>query len=136
VLLLCAWLTTVAAIGPGVPNVPVARGTGQVVFGDLPVVPGSFPDYGAHRFSLSGSPKVKPQAFNYGTTASPWNVLAWYRMRLPRLGWHIDSIRTNYPAPNDAAIVASRRGEGVTIIVEYGGNGGSRVSLVKLNSSR
>jgi len=137
VLLICVCAgAAFAAQRTGVLSVPVPHGKGQVVFGDIPVVPGSFPDYGQHRFSLAGNPKVKPQAFNYGSSASPWNVLAWYRYYMPHYGWHIDNIRTNYPAPNDAALLASRRGEAVTVVVEYGGRGGSRVSIVKLNSTR
>ena len=117
-------------------NVLVQQGPGQTVFGDLPVTPGSYPDYSPARFALRGNPKVIPQTFNYGTPASPPNVLVWYLKNLRNHGWHIDGVRTNYPGPRDAAVLASRKGESVTVVIEYAPDGGSRVSLVKLNASR
>ena len=131
VLLVC-----ICAQGAFAANVLVPKGAGQVVFGDLPVTPGSYPDYSPSRFALKGNPKVIPQSFNYGSPASPPNVLVWYLANLRKRGWQIDGVRTNYPAPRDAAIQASRKGESVTVVIEYAADGGSRVSLIKLNASR
>lgn len=118
------------ASGRGVPH-----GTGTTVFGDVPVTPGIFPDYAPHRFGLRANPNVKPQTFSFATYADAKSVVAWYRAALASRGWHLDQTRVNYPAKGASALVASRSGEAVTVVVE-GARDGSRVSIIKLNSSK
>ncbi|GAC1357668.1 MAG: hypothetical protein NVSMB31_18140 [Vulcanimicrobiaceae bacterium] len=103
-----------------------------MMFGDVPVEPGIFPDYQPHPFALHGNPNVKPLVFNFGTYADHLSVLGWYRTHLPQHGWHIDQTRVNYPVRGSNAIIATRTGEGLTVIVE-GHRWGTRVSIIKLN---
>ena len=127
-LLVC--IVAAAALGR-----PVPRGDGNTVFADLPVAPGGFPDYAPHAFGLQGNPRVKPQAFNFGSYADATSMLQWYRVHLKRHGWRIDQTKSNYPGPGMNAVIASRSGEAVTVIVQRS-RLGCRVSLIKLNSSK
>lgn len=114
---------------------PVPAGEGTTIFGDVPVAPAIFPDYAPHRFGLKGSANVRPQTFSFATYADPRSVMLWYRARLARRGWHLAQQRDNYPGPGMSALVANRSGEAVTVIVQ-GGRAGSRVSIIKLNSTK
>ena len=106
-----------------------------MVFGDVPVAPGSFPDYNPHSFALRGSLAVKPQAFNFASYTDARAMVAWYRRQLPAHGWHVDALHANYPYNGANSLVSSRRGEGVTIVIEPA-RFGSRVSIIKLNSAK
>jgi hypothetical protein len=114
---------------------PVPAGAGTTIFGDVPVAPAIFPDYAPHRFGIKGNPNVRPQTFSFATYADPRSVITWYRAHLSRRGWHLAQQRDNYPGPGMSALVANRSGEAVTVIVQ-GGRGGSRVSIIKLNSAK
>ncbi len=118
------------ALAAGVP-----AGAGQTVFRDVPVAPGSFPDYGPSHFMLRGGAHARPQAFNYGNGADAAAMYAWYERQLPQRGWHIEQRRRNYPTAGADALVASRRGEAVTIVVTKAG-AGSKVSVIKLVSTQ
>ena len=113
----------------------VPAGVGQRVFNDVPVVPGSYPAATPHRFAVKTRARVKSLSFDYDTAASALNLLKWYRARLPAGGWHIQRIQPNFPAPGAVSILANRRGEAVTIVIE-GASASSQVSIVKLDSSR
>lgn len=123
-------LTTSVAFGR-----PVPAGAGSTVFKDVPVAPGAFPDYGRRAFGIKGNPRVQPQAFNFASYSDGPAMLQWYRAHLPHRGWHIDQSKANYPGPGYHALIASRSGEAVTVIVQNS-RGGCRVSIIKLNSSK
>ncbi len=110
-------------------------GGGQTIFGDVPVVPGSYPDFSPNVLGVKSKAHLRPQIFKYGSTAAPWNVLQWYERRLPSRGWHIDGIRQSYPARGSVAVIATRRGEAVTVVVAQSGDR-SVVSIVKFNSAK
>ena len=110
-------------------------GRGQFIFGNVPVVPGSYPDTAPHPFAIKGPPRVKASVFDYGSAAAPWNVLGWYRERLPRNGWRIERVRANTPGPGLVAITATRRGEAVTIVIEPAASG-TRISISKFDSAK
>jgi len=106
-----------------------------MVFGDVPVAPGSFPDYNPRSFALRGSLSVKPQAFNFASYTNARAMVAWYRRQMPAHGWHIDALHANYPYTGANSLVSSRRGEAVTIVVEPT-RLGCRVSIIKLNTAK
>ncbi|MBV9271719.1 MAG: hypothetical protein JO165_11525 [Candidatus Eremiobacteraeota bacterium] len=110
-------------------------GNGQTVFKDVPVAPGSFPDYAPSEFMLKGGANSKPQAFNYGIGADRNSVLDWYLRRLPQLGWHLREARRNYPRKGIDAIIADRPGEAVTIVLSSVLNA-TKVNVVKLVSTK
>ncbi len=109
-------------------------GSGQTVFSDVPVAPGSYPASNPHEFAVRSKHRVNTQSFNYGIDASPWNVVGWYRSRLPRGGWHVDSIHPRVPHPGALSIIASRRGEALTIVIE-GMSNPTQVTIIKVNST-
>ncbi len=106
-----------------------------MVFGDIPVAPGSFPDYRPRQFALRGTLQVKPQAFNFASYTNANAMLAWYRRQMPAHGWHVQSMHANYPYPGANSLISSRRGEAATIVVEPA-RFGSRVSIIKLNTAK
>lgn len=106
-----------------------------MVFGDVPVAPGSFPDYAPRSFALRGALHVTPQAFNFASYSDARTMLAWYQRQMPQHGWHVDALRSNYPYPGANSLVSSRRGEAATVVVEPA-RFGCRVSLIKLNSAK
>jgi len=117
----------------------VARtaGTASItrVFGDIPVAPGSFPDYQPHSFALRGGTQVRPQAFNFASYTNAGAMVTWYRRQLPAHGWHIDTMHANYPYTGANSLVASRRGEATTVVIEPA-RFGCRVSIIKLNTAK
>lgn len=128
-------LSLVCANGDLASAKPVPAGAGTTIFGDVPVAPGSFPDYGPRSFGLRGGSDVRPQAFNFASFADSKSMLTWYKRRLSQHGWHIESLRYNYPYPGASAVVGSRRGEAATVVVEPA-KFGCRVSLIKLNTAK
>jgi len=122
------------ASAPALTNAAIS-GNGQTVFTDVPIAPGSFPDYAPSAFALRGGQNSKPQAFNYGIKADRQSVVDWYVHRLPQLGWHVQEVKRNYPAKGVDAIIAERRGEAVTIVVSSVLNE-SKVNIVKLVSTK
>lgn len=113
----------------------VPGGTVTMVFGDVPIAPGSFPDYKPRSFGLRAGSDVRPQAFNFASYADSKSMLAWYRRQLAQHGWHIESLKPNYPYPGANALVGSRKGEAATVVVEPA-KFGCRVSLIKLNTAK
>jgi hypothetical protein len=113
----------------------VAAGPGQTIFADVPVAPGSYPDRTPSPFVLRAGAHAHPQAFNYGDAADAHSIFAWYRRRLPQLGWQVGQVRRNYPTRGADAIVASRKGEAVTIVVTSAPRG-SKISVIKLVSTK
>ncbi|MGZ3550800.1 MAG: hypothetical protein ACXVAL_01745 [Vulcanimicrobiaceae bacterium] len=113
----------------------VPAGTGQVIFNDVPIAPASYPNYEPSHFALRGGPNARPQAFNYGNAAVPNALLVWYAGRLPQLGWHVSQTRRNYPVRGADSVIADRRGEAVTIVIERSASG-SKVSIIKLVSTQ
>ena len=126
--LLCASAGVAFAKAPAPPAI-------TLVFGDIPVAPGSFPDYRPRSFALRGSLQVKPQAFNFASYTNASTMLAWYRRQMPSHGWHVDAVHANYPYTGANSLVSSRRGEGATIVVEPA-RFGCRVSIIKLNTAK
>lgn len=110
-------------------------GNGQTVYSDVPVAPGSFPDYAPAAFVLKGAPNARPQAFNYGVKADRPSVYRWYLQRLPQLSWHISQTKRDYPHRGVDAIIADRSGEAVTIVL-VALRDGTRVNIVKFVSSK
>ena len=107
----------------------------NMVFGNVPISPHSFPDYTPNQFALKGGLNVTPQAFKFGTHDGSSSVLQWYVQHLPHDGWHIDQRRANYPINGADTITATRKGEALTVIVQPV-RGGSSVSLIKLITSK
>jgi hypothetical protein len=110
-------------------------GNGQTVFNDVPVAPGSFPDYAPSEFALRGGKNSKPEAFNYGIKADRQSVLDWYLRRLPQLGWHLRDTKRDYPRKGIDAIIADRRGEALTVVLSSVLNA-TKVNVVKLVSTK
>jgi hypothetical protein len=109
------------------------RGNGQVVFDNVPIAPGSFPDNGGSHYILRGSKNATPQTFNYQIAASPHDTMSWYAHRLPQMGWHVTQVHRDYPRRGADAIVAERSGAALTVIVTAG-TYGSKVTAIKLTS--
>ncbi|GAC1659764.1 MAG: hypothetical protein NVS9B12_13700 [Vulcanimicrobiaceae bacterium] len=126
-------LTASAGAALAQTDIQVHPGAGQVVFDDVPVTPGSYPATTPHVYAVKAKTRVHSRSFDYDTGASPWNVLAWYRSRLPKAGWRIEGIRPNFPARGAVSIIANKRGEAVTIVIE-GAASPSQVTLVKVDS--
>ncbi|MBV8245991.1 MAG: hypothetical protein JOZ38_08735 [Candidatus Eremiobacteraeota bacterium] len=112
-----------------------AAPAGNTVFGDVPVAPHAFPDYSPNQFALKGGLNVTPQAFKFGTHDGSDVVLAWYMQHLASFGWRIEERRANYPVNGADAVIATRKGEGLTVIVSPV-QGGTSVSLIKLITSK
>lgn len=119
---------------PGTANAALS-GNGQTVFRDVPVAPGSFPDYTPAEFALRGGANSKPQAFNYAIRADRRSVLEWYQHRLPQLGWHVRETKRDYPRKGIDALIADRRGEAITVVVSSVLNA-TKVNIVKLVSTK
>ncbi len=98
------------------------------------MAPASYPDYRPTRFALKAKSTVAPQAFTYGNSADERALIAWYRGRLPAIGWHVREVRRNNPVRGTSSIVANRSGEAVTIIFEQLRNNTTRVNIIKLVS--
>lgn len=128
-----------AAVLTAVFLVPVGAlalsGSGQTVYTDVPVAPGSFPDYAPAAFVVKGAPDARPQAFNYAVKADRSAVYRWYMQRLPQLSWHVSQTKRDYPRRGIDAIIADRTGEAVTIML-VALRGGTRVNIVKFVSSK
>jgi hypothetical protein len=118
-----------------VASAAIPAGAGQTIFTDVPVAPGSYPDRTPSPFVLRAGAHAHPQAFNYGDAADAHSIFAWYRRRLPQLGWQVGQVRRNYPTRGADAIVASRKGEAVTIVVTSAPRG-SKISVIKLVSTK
>ena len=129
---LCGLLCAIAGVALAR---PASTPTVTMVFGDVPIAPGSFPDYNPRSFALRGSLAVKPQAFNFASYTNAGAMVAWYRRQLPAHGWHVDALHANYPYTGANSLVSSRRGEGVTVVIEPA-RFGCRVSIIKLNSAK
>jgi len=129
---LCGLICANASVALTRPAAPPAITT---VFGDIPVAPGSFPDYRPRSFALRGGPQVKPQAFNFASYTSTRAMLSWYQRQMPAHGWHVESVHPNYPYSGANSLVSSRRGEAATIVIEPT-RLGCRVSIIKLNTAK
>ena len=129
---LCGLLCANAGLAFAKAPAPV---TISIVFGDIPIAPGSFPDYRPRQFALRGGLQVKPQAFNFASYTNARSMVAWYRRQMPAHGWRVDAVHTNYPYPGASSLVNYRRGEAATIVVEPTAFG-CRVSIIKLNSAK
>lgn len=131
--------TFIAAVLTAVFLVPVGAlalsGNGQTVYTDVPVAPGSFPDYAPAAFVVKGAPNARPQAFNYGVKADRSSVYRWYMQRLPQLSWHVSQTKRDYPHRGVDAIIADRNGEAVTIML-VALRDGTRVNIVKFVSTK
>ncbi|GAC1426307.1 MAG: hypothetical protein NVS1B14_07280 [Vulcanimicrobiaceae bacterium] len=114
---------------------PVPAGNGSTVFGNVPVAPASFPDYSKRSFAIRGNRQVRPQAIDFGNPADAPALLRWYRAHLPQYGWEVTQQRANYPGRGNNALIAVRTGAALTIVVQTL-RIGSRVTVIKLNSSR
>ncbi len=119
---------------PGLAS-PVPAGSGSTVFGNVPVAPGSFPDYSKRSFAIRGNPRIRPQAIDFGNPADAPAVLRWYRAHLAQRGWRVTQQRANYPGRGNNALIAVRTGAALTIVVQTLRTG-ARVTLIKLNSSQ
>lgn len=119
---------------PGIAGAALS-GNGQTIFGDVPVAPGSFPDYAPSQFALRGGANSKPQAFNYAIKADRRSVVDWYERRLPQLGWRVRETKHDYPRKGIDALIADRRGEAITVVVSSVLNA-TKVNIVKLVSTK
>jgi len=132
--IISAVLAGALSVAPVGANAAIS-GNGQTVYNDVPVAPGSFPDYAPFEFALRGGKNSKPQAFNYGIKADRRSVLDWYLRRLPQLGWHLRDAKRDYPRKGIDAIIADRRGEALTIVLSSVLNA-TKVNVVKLVSTK